>query len=175
MDISVDYKFYNEINNKKITNYNISKISEGIIIIMDSHSYGFINVDHNITINPKYEYISDFNNGIAVFKSNMLYGLINKYGDIVIPPTYYHIAYIHSGYYKASPYMGKIDYHIIDTTGKILYEGTNLDYIIYNDNSIIMKEIYRTKKLCDKNFNPISKNYLNIDKPTNGLLTSSNR
>ena len=170
MDISVDYKFYNEINNKKITNYNISKISEGIIIIMDSHSYGFINIEKNVTINPKYEYISDFNNGIAVFKSNMLYGLINKYGDIIIPPTYYHIAYIHSGYYKASPYMGKIDYHIIDTTGKILYEGTNLDYIIYNDNSIIMKEMYRTKKLCDKNFNPISKNYLNIDKPTNGLL-----
>ena len=77
----------------------------------------------------------------------MLYGLINKYGDIIIHPTYYHIAYMHSGYYKASPYMGKIDYHIIDTTGKILYEGTNLDYIIYNDGFVTIAQNGMGKKM----------------------------
>lgn len=174
MDIDVNYNFYNEIDSKKITNYKILKISEDIIIIMDNNSYGFINVDNNITINPKYEYISDFNNGIAIYKSNMLYGLINKYGNIIIPPTYYNIEYIHNKYYKASPNISRISYDIIDSTGKKLKEGTYFDSIIYNDNSIIIQEKHRKVKLYDKEFNPLSKDYYNIEKSMCGLLKVSN-
>ncbi|MDR0937750.1 MAG: WG repeat-containing protein [Mediterranea sp.] len=81
------------------------KVSNGLVRIVDGDKMGFGNMDGEVVIKPRFEYVSPFrDDGFAVFKEggrreysdngdhwwyvDAKWGLINKKGEIVVPAIY---------------------------------------------------------------------------------------
>lgn len=67
-------------------NYLLSEYSEGLINVVEKSKWGYIDIDNNFVIKPKYKSAQPFREGkaaVSVCKEN--YGFINKEGEEIIP------------------------------------------------------------------------------------------
>lgn len=92
-------------------------------------TYGFVNKNGEIAIEPKYENVGDFYNGLALVKINSNFGYINKLGEIAIEPKYYSATKFKEGLAAVRDTESKTKY--INTKGEVVLEIDSY-YIGYN-------------------------------------------
>src|SRR5262249_2825178 len=132
--------------------------SEGLLAVYDhyTNSYGFIDTEGKVVIEPQYYEVLDFTEGMAaVWKdadihvdtfsgcgtavSHSKWGFINRSDQYVIQPTYREVYEFMGGYAIA-------DGQLIDRTGTPVAESTDMDKVLLN-------KFYRSKETWY--YNPI--------------------
>lgn len=61
---------------------------EGLAIARVGQSFGFINDEGNLVIQPIFSRCRNFHQGVAIIEYNQKAGAINKNGDYILPPEY---------------------------------------------------------------------------------------
>jgi WG containing repeat len=92
---------------------------EKLYMIIFNKSYGFIDKNGKVVIEPKYDIADHFLEGRAPVKTQEKWGFIDKSGEIVIEPKFDR-AYSFNGGLASVKIEGK--YGFIDKTGKVVIE-----------------------------------------------------
>ena len=59
-----------------------------LAVVKVDGKYGAINLNGEMVINPKYDFMFPFREGLAVIRSDGRYGCINLEGEMVIEPKF---------------------------------------------------------------------------------------
>jgi len=71
--------------------------NEGFAAIKDGDKVGFINIDGDVVIEPRYDNVSYFSDGLALVEIDGKYGYINTKGEMVIEPQFDAAKSFHNG------------------------------------------------------------------------------
>jgi len=80
-----------------VLRYNISEISEGLIVAKQHNKYGFVDKSGNVALPLIYEEAYKFYEGQAQVKINGRWGTIDKSGKYIIHPAYEYSFYFSEG------------------------------------------------------------------------------
>ena len=72
--------------------------SDNYAAVEQSYQYGFIDLNGNTLIQPKYTDVKLFNEGLAAVSVDGKYGFINIKDEMVIKPVYDYADYFMEGY-----------------------------------------------------------------------------
>ncbi len=106
------------------------RYSEGVAVVSSGTKFGYIDINAEYVILPKYDGAMDFNEGVAAVKLGEKWGFINKRGEIIINPQYDDAMNFHDGY--AAVKLGN-KWGYINKVGQIVI-GFNYDgYGVFED------------------------------------------
>lgn len=74
-------------NSQKVVKKTISPDTE-LFAVNPGNKFGFINIEGDLVIEPKYEYAHDFSEGLAAVRTGGKWGFIDKSGKMAIPPKF---------------------------------------------------------------------------------------
>ena len=63
----------------------------------DGYSYGFIDGDGKIVIEPQFDYVNDFSEGYAAVLQGDAWGFIGTSGTLVVRPQFQEVGDCHEG------------------------------------------------------------------------------
>lgn len=72
--------------------------SNGLAAVSIDGKFGYISINGNFAIEPKFDYAGRFNDGIALIVLNGLYGYIDRDGKYTIEPQFAHASSFHNGF-----------------------------------------------------------------------------
>lgn len=109
---------------KKLSFEEINPFTDGLASVKINGSYGFINEDKDIVIEPSYELASHFINGYSIVKKNNAFGVIDTAENIIIPFEYKSISYIDKlNYFQC---VKSLNYILVDTSNNLIADlGTS--------------------------------------------------
>lgn len=112
--------------------------SDNYAAVEQSYQYGFIDLNGNTLIQPKYTAVKLFNEGLAAVSVDGKYGFINIKDEMVIKPVYDYADYFMEGYarvnidtksaYRNSPSQLGGKWGFIDKEGNLVID-TVYDYV----------------------------------------------
>ena len=88
-----------------------------LIPFQRNSKWGFIDLEDNLHIEPRYDSVSFFYNGVAKIKMGNKYGLIRKDNSYLLKPKYDHVEEFHNNHSQVTKNK-KSKY--IDSNGKVL-------------------------------------------------------
>lgn len=108
---------------KSLSFEDINPFTDGLASVKINGSYGFINEDKDIVIEPSYELASHFINGYSIVKKNNAFGVIDTAENIIIPFEYKSISYIDKlNYFQCEKSLNHL---LIDTSNNVIADLGN--------------------------------------------------
>lgn len=118
-------------------------INNHLFKITENNKIGFIDIDGNIIISPKFTQAGNFSNGLAEARINGLYGYINKKGEFEINPQFEFATPFSEEfaiiYQNARPF-------VIDKEGKIIIDNPNFAFISNFESDLALITTHTGKK-----------------------------
>lgn len=143
---------YNYTTNKIINNKYIKYkyLDDKTYIVTDENeNYGIIDIDGNVLVNLKYNYIKEYKNGYIVYMKDNLYGIENPTIEYNLKPTFEDIVLIND-----KIFAGKLNNtYQLHTYDNINDNNNNKYNYVYSYNDIILVANNKKIDILDNNLN----------------------
>lgn len=118
-------------------------VEDGTFAVKKNGLWGFIDIEGNEIITPKYEKYWSFENGIAIVRLNRNSGYINKKDEKITPLKYWKCYPFYGNIAIAETYEPKCE--VIDKTGNILFKSEPYQSVFNLGNGSILVEDKQNK------------------------------
>jgi len=106
--------------------YPFGTFSDGFAVFSSDGLYGYVGVDGNVAIKPRFAWARDFSNGLAAVQvmdgNSSKWGFIDTSGRMVIDAVYDEVEDFIHDYVRAYKY-DDVQYYILDKNGRVIHSG----------------------------------------------------
>ena len=112
--------------------YNQYRFVNGISPLRTGTSYGFMNSNGSVVLEPQYQWTNNFNDGLACIVQNDLAGFVNADFEVIITPQFWSVSGFKMGL-SSFKYSSEQNYGYVNMKGNVVIPTNYLKANLFNE------------------------------------------